>query len=347
MAPLADTLTDSSFNNLNQLLQTINPDLVFVYDNDGNMTTGYTKDGYTFTALYDADNRLTDISYTDGGGINRRTEYIYRWDSFIAKILKYENDILTTETRIIRDGHLALQDRDQNNAVIREYGWGANLGGGIGGLLSLSQNNAFYSYLYDGKGNVVSILDSLQAEVAQYRYNSFGKLMNFAGSLDQPFRFSTKRYDDGLGLNYYGYRFYNPAIERWMNRDPLGEAGGINLYGFVANDPINLVDPDGLLPFHWYFNRRLESLSRSWNGNFWPGFSDQDMACSSIAAPLNKNRCTKQCCEKHDKCYKIYHCNQSSWHGTGLLSVGCQMCNIEAVKCVLKNLGKGDECECQ
>jgi RHS repeat-associated protein len=74
----------------------------------------------------------------------------------------------------------------------------------------------------------------------------FGKLLAQSGSLNQPFQSSTKRYDVGAGLNYYGYRFYAPAIGRWMNRDPLGEAGGINLYGFVSNNPVNWVDPWGL-----------------------------------------------------------------------------------------------------
>ena len=59
-------------------------------------------------------------------------------------------------------------------------------------------------------------------------------------------RFSTKRYFSDVGLNYYGYRFYAPSIGRWMNRDPLGEAGGLNLYGFVQNNPINAIDPWGL-----------------------------------------------------------------------------------------------------
>jgi len=70
--------------------------------------------------------------------------------------------------------------------------------------------------------------------------------MSATATLDQPFRFSTKRYDEGTGLSYYGYRFYAPVIERWLNRDPLGEAGGVNLYGFVLNDPVNSVDPEGL-----------------------------------------------------------------------------------------------------
>ena len=126
------------------------------------------------------------------------------------------------------------------------YVWGQSLRGGIGGLLQLTQGGNDYSYLFDTKGNVVSVLDNTATEVAQYRYNSFGKVVAQAGTLEQPFQFSTKRYDAGTGLNYYGYRFYSPGVERWMNRDPLGERGGINLYGFVQNDPVNFVDPEGL-----------------------------------------------------------------------------------------------------
>jgi RHS repeat-associated protein len=110
----------------------------------------------------------------------------------------------------------------------------------------IRQNGEDFFYLYDGKGNVTTVVDSSQAVVATYQYNAFGRLMHTTGTLDQPYQFSTKRYDAGTGLNYYGYRFYSPVIERWMNRDPLGEAGGINLYGFVGGDPVNFVDPWGL-----------------------------------------------------------------------------------------------------
>ncbi len=114
--------------------------------------------------------------------------------------------------------------------------------------MSLRQDGQDYSYLYDGKGNVISVIDSSQSPVAGYHYDAFGKLMAESGTLDQPFMFSTKRYDAGTGLSYYGYRHYSAVIGRWITRDPIGEAGGINLYGFVQNDPVNMIDPFGLAP---------------------------------------------------------------------------------------------------
>jgi len=61
-----------------------------------------------------------------------------------------------------------------------------------------------------------------------------------------PIRFSTKYQDSETDLLYYGYRYYNANTGRWLNRDPLGEMGGVNLYGFVGNDGINYWDALGL-----------------------------------------------------------------------------------------------------
>lgn len=242
-------LTPLSFfqnNKLNQLLTSINPTESFTYDNDGNMTQGYTPEGYQFTATYDAENRLKTLEYTDSGNVVRKTEYFYSGDSLLSQVKKYENSILVNDTRFVKAGFLSIQERDGSNSLTREYTWGQNLGGGIGGLLNLKQNNADYSYLYDGKGNVMSLIDSSQNVVASYRYDVFGKPLKKTGTLDQPFRFSTKQYDEQTGLYDFGYRFNNPVIGRWMTRDPLGEAGGINFYGFVGNNPVNFIDPLGL-----------------------------------------------------------------------------------------------------
>lgn len=236
------------YNKVNQLLSSTNPAKTFTYDDDGNMTQGYTPEGYVFTAVYDAENRLKSVQYTDSSGVVHKTEYLYNGDNFLAELKKYENGALTSDTRFVRDGFLPLQERDASNNVVGEYLWGQNMGGGIGGLLDLKQGGQSYSYLYDGKGNVTALIDSTQAVAATYTYDTFGNLMSKTGSLNQPFQFSTKPYDEKTGLSYYGYRFYSPALGRWINRDPLGETGGINLYGYVGGNPVNFVDPAGKSP---------------------------------------------------------------------------------------------------
>lgn len=45
-----------------------------------------------------------------------------------------------------------------------------------------------------------------------------------------------------LGVRYYGYRYYDPLTGRWPSRDPIEERGGMNLYGFVSNDGVNVYD---------------------------------------------------------------------------------------------------------
>ena len=66
----------------------------------------------------------------------------------------------------------------------------------------------------------------------------------------------SKYFDTETGLYYYGYRYYDPETGRWLSRDPLEEEGGINLYEFLGNDPINFYDPYGLLTYEQNRQRR-------------------------------------------------------------------------------------------
>ncbi|WP_241837226.1 RHS repeat-associated core domain-containing protein [Salinivibrio sp. ML290] len=85
-------------------------------------------------------------------------------------------------------------------------------------------------------------------KVESHHYSLYGTASGDAFS-QQPFGFSTKRNDFASGLVYFGYRFYVPHLGRWLNRDPLQEAGGINLYAYVNGDPLGYVDPDGKYSF--------------------------------------------------------------------------------------------------
>src|SRR5260221_13930076 len=82
------------------------------------------------------------------------------------------------------------------------------------------------------------------SSASRYEHGPFGELLRASGPLAfvNPFRFSTKFQDDETSLLYYGYRYYSPSTGRWLNRDPLHEEGGANLYCFVRNTPTTRTD---------------------------------------------------------------------------------------------------------
>jgi RHS repeat-associated protein len=81
-----------------------------------------------------------------------------------------------------------------------------------------------------------------------------------------PMRFSTKYQDSESGLYYYGFRYYNPNTGRWLSCDPLEEYGALNIYVFVSNNSIVLVDEFGLseLAAGTTIKRRLQGPKRSY-----------------------------------------------------------------------------------
>jgi RHS repeat-associated protein len=239
-------LVTDTYNALNQLVSSGPSDRLFAYDADGNMTQGYTPTEQPFIATYDAENRLTFLSFTNSTGIVYRQDYVYNGYGFLARLDQYTNGTLSGRMALLYDGRSPVQERDASNATTREYVWGLSFGGGIGGLLELSQGGESYSYLYDGKGNVVAVLANDQTTVGLYAYDPFGSPLAVRAALHQPIRFSTKFYDDNSGLSYFGYRFYSSSMSRWLSRDPLGERSGLNLYAYVKNSPVARTDPLGL-----------------------------------------------------------------------------------------------------
>jgi len=165
--------------------------------------------------------------------------------------------------------------------------------GGIGGLLARSHgdsggNWSIHNFYHaDGNGNITYLVDSSQALAASYRYDPFGNTISSSGSLADAnvYRFSSKMIHANSGLYYYGYRWYAPDVQRWLNRDPIGEWGSINLSSFVGNSSVNEIDALGLRGMR--FNkldcdalRRLVSkyfylaTQEPWNKDAWERKAD-------------------------------------------------------------------------
>ena len=87
------------------------------------------------------------------------------------------------------------------------------------------------------------VVDKLGVIRARYRYDPFGALeAGFrVAAARTSMRFSSKPFHRSV-LYYYGYRFYNPSLQRWMNADSIGFLGGRNMHAFVGNDPLNRFD---------------------------------------------------------------------------------------------------------
>jgi RHS repeat-associated protein len=200
--------------------------------------------------------------FTYDGLRRRRAETNYTWTS--------GGWVKSSERRFIYDGNLVIEERDGNNRSQVYYTRGRDLSGtiagagGIGGLLARTPTtdyvtssqaaNAFY--FSDGNGNVTTLIGTNQLVLAKYVYDSFGNTISRSGPLADInlYRFSSKELHLNSALIYFGRRFYDPNLQRWLNCDPIEEAGGVNLYGAMGNDLVGNIDPDGLDFKTWWHN---------------------------------------------------------------------------------------------
>ena len=249
VTPLTAVVTTGGLTMTNSLLTLLPATVTLSYDADGNLTwdglLAYTYDGADeLTAVIFPSAWKTGYAY-DGLG-RRRIRKDYMWtNSAWAE---------TNEVHYVYDGMNVIQERNSNNVPLVTYTRGVDFSGtsqgagGVVGLLARTDANGSAYYHTDGNGNVTALVNGSGAVVAKYLYDSFGNTLGLWGSLaaGNTYRFSSKEIDARTGHYYYGYRWYDPNLQRWLNRDPIQEAGGINLYGFVGNGPVNGVDPLGL-----------------------------------------------------------------------------------------------------
>jgi len=280
--------------------------VTFTYDANGNLV----RDARRLLTFDDRD-QLVALIVTNGVNDSTLSEFFY--DAFGRRRLAREKTwqtnqwVQTAETRYVYAGSLVLQERGEDNEPRVTYTRGPDLSGdfqqagGIGGLLALTRHSPIGAdHLYyhaDGSGNITALIDAQHHVVARYRYDPFGNLQGLAGPLADAnlIRFSSKEFHPPSSLVYFGYRYYDPNLQRWINQDPIAENGGLNLARFVGNNPIAFVDPFGLFlhPYqnpgfpwlpgpetyvygdkwweNWFLAAPYNTAQTFWNGLYWAG----------------------------------------------------------------------------
>jgi len=113
-------------------------------------------------------------------------------------------------------------------------------------LIRIKTDGSVRHYVLDALDSVIALTDDSGVIKTTYSYDPFGNTTVSGETSDNPFQY-TGRENDGTGLYYYRARYYSPELQRFASEDPIELWGGdVNFYAYVWNNPVNLVDPDGL-----------------------------------------------------------------------------------------------------
>jgi RHS repeat-associated protein len=245
----------------------------YEYDMNGNRLVG---PGLVVTPVYDAQDRLVSYgnctySYKNDGSLQGKTcpdgATIYDYDAFgNLRAATLPNG--TTIAYLI-DGQNRRVGKKVNGALVESFRYDHQLNrvawyDGNGTLkaqfvfgirwnvpeymVKAGQN---YKFVYDQLGSVRVVVAPDGSISERIDYDEFGNIVADSMPGFQPFGFAAGLRDVDTGLVRFGKRDYDAAIGRWTTIDPTRFAAGPNLFTYVNNDPINMVDPSGKSPYGW------------------------------------------------------------------------------------------------
>jgi RHS repeat-associated protein len=207
----------------------------FACDANGSLTNK-TADGQTTAYSYDLFGRLESVTLPDGRIVS------YDRDALHRVTAKRVNGAVT-QGWIYKDGLAPIAETDGGTNIVSLFVYGTS-------AFSpdyMVRDGATYRLIRDFAGSVRLVVNADTGAIAQrLDYDSFGNILTDTNPGFQPFGFKAGLYDPDTGLVHFGARWYDPVTGRWISKDPILLAGGLNLYVFCGNDPVNFSDPWGL-----------------------------------------------------------------------------------------------------
>jgi RHS repeat-associated protein len=197
-----------------------------------------TAPGFTRTNEWDAEDRLVAVNVG-----NQRTEFTYDGLSRRVAIRQLVNGSEVSFRRFVWCGDEICEERDGTGAVTKRFF-------PQGMKVESGPNAGNYFYTHDHLGSIRELTDGSGNVRARYAYDPYGRRTRLTGDMEADFGFAGMFWSSEANLFLTHYRAYDPELGRWLSRDPLPDAEmlqGPNLYAYVLNDPVNLIDPEGLV----------------------------------------------------------------------------------------------------
>jgi RHS repeat-associated protein len=197
----------------------------FTHDANGNLIADGSR-----TYEWDAEDRLTAV--VQG---TRRSDFSFDGAGRRVRIVEKDGVTVLSDQRYLWCGLAICDERDAAGTTVTRRFFAQGM----------QEGSDAYFYARDHLGSIRELTDITGALRARYDYDPFGRQTKVSGDKDAPFGFTGHFVHSPSGLLLAPYRPYSPALGRWLTEDPMGLAGGMNLYAYVFNGPTNAADPTG------------------------------------------------------------------------------------------------------
>ncbi len=255
-----DTTIQYAYDDNNRLLSA--GGVEFSYDNNGNQT-GKTENGEATSYQFDVKNRLAGITCSNGA------ENVFTYNAFGQRITRQDS---FSTTHYLYDGQNVLMETNGEGVINSAF---VNGVGSIGPLYKKNARDEYTWFVKDALGTSTHLTNEAGDVTASYTYDIFGSVRSSTVIDDRGIKnqYTGKELDDESGLMYFGARYYNPEVGRFISADtytwgPDDERGSnsqeitiviahlgakqpenFNIYNYTKNSPTKYVDPDGHFVF--------------------------------------------------------------------------------------------------